>query len=174
MKRRRGRRTSWRSDRASGSGLGRIRGDCEARHKISSQCSLIIAFAGGPVNSVALDPAPVAQSQHKPPRLSVTHKQAVGLSLALLVATIALYFPVLHHPFTNIDDQGYVEEPQMAGEEGMDGNLVRRVQHARSRPAGERSRRWRHGRDGRSDARGLGERGRGAHGIRSSKNGPLP
>ena len=62
------------------------------------------------MNSVALDPAPVAQSQHKPPRLSVTHKQAVGLSLALLVATIALYFPVLHHPFTNIDDQGYVYE----------------------------------------------------------------
>lgn len=62
------------------------------------------------MNSVALDPAPVAQSQHKPRRLSVTHKQALGLSLVLLSATIALYFPVVHHPFTNIDDMGYVYE----------------------------------------------------------------
>ena len=38
------------------------------------------------------------------------YKQAVGLSVALLVATVALYFPVIHHPFTNIDDQGYVYE----------------------------------------------------------------
>jgi hypothetical protein len=67
--------------------------------------SLIIALAGGMMNSVALDPAPVAQSQHKPRRLSVTHKQALGLSLVLLAATLALYFPVIHHPFTNIDDR---------------------------------------------------------------------
>lgn len=46
------------------------------------------------------------------PRRAVTrrYKQAVGLSVALLVATVALYFPVIHHPFTNIDDQGYVYE----------------------------------------------------------------
>jgi len=62
------------------------------------------------MNSVALDPTPVAQSQHKPRRLSVMHKQALGLSLVLLAATIVLYFPVIHHPFTNIDDQGYVYE----------------------------------------------------------------
>jgi protein O-mannosyl-transferase len=37
-------------------------------------------------------------------------KQAIGLSGVLLVATIALYFPVIHHPFANIDDQGYVSE----------------------------------------------------------------
>jgi hypothetical protein len=62
------------------------------------------------MNSVGLSPTPVAQSQHKPRRLSVTNKQALGLSLVLLAATIALYFPVIHHPFTNIDDMGYVYE----------------------------------------------------------------
>ncbi|MGO9305849.1 MAG: hypothetical protein ACLP3R_19495 [Candidatus Korobacteraceae bacterium] len=62
------------------------------------------------MNSVALDTKPVAQSQHKPRRPSVTHKQALGLSLVLLAATIALYFPVIHHPFANMDDMGYVYE----------------------------------------------------------------
>jgi hypothetical protein len=38
------------------------------------------------------------------------YKQAAGLSFVLLLATIALYYPVIHHPFTNIDDQGYVYE----------------------------------------------------------------
>lgn len=38
------------------------------------------------------------------------YKKAIGLSLILLVATAALYFPVVHHPFANIDDQGYVYE----------------------------------------------------------------
>ena len=41
---------------------------------------------------------------------AVRYKQAIGLSVVLLVATIALYFPVIHHPFANIDDQGYVYE----------------------------------------------------------------
>ena len=95
---------SWRND------LICIGGNCEARHRISTRCSLIIALAGGQMNAVALDPTPVAQSQHKPGRFSVTHKQALGLSLVLLAATIALYFPVIHHPFTNMDDMGYVYE----------------------------------------------------------------
>lgn len=38
------------------------------------------------------------------------YKQALGLSLILLVATVAVYLPVIHHPFANIDDQGYVYE----------------------------------------------------------------
>ncbi|MFZ0313260.1 MAG: hypothetical protein WAL85_11190 [Candidatus Korobacteraceae bacterium] len=62
------------------------------------------------MNSVALDPMPVEQLQHKPRQLSVLYKQALGLSLVLLVATIALYYPVIHHPFTNMDDMGYVYE----------------------------------------------------------------
>ncbi len=62
------------------------------------------------MNSVVLDPMPVAQLQHKPRQLSVLYKQALGLSLVLLVATIALYYPVIHHPFANMDDMGYVYE----------------------------------------------------------------
>jgi hypothetical protein len=42
--------------------------------------------------------------------LAKRYKQAAGLSLVLLVATVALYYPVIHHPFANIDDQGYVYE----------------------------------------------------------------
>lgn len=38
------------------------------------------------------------------------YKQAAGPSFVLLLATIALYYPVIHHPFANIDDQGYVYE----------------------------------------------------------------
>jgi hypothetical protein len=47
----------------------------------------------------------------EPARTTVTrYRQAAGLSLVLLIATVALYLPVIHHPFTNIDDQGYVYE----------------------------------------------------------------
>ncbi|MGA2903422.1 MAG: hypothetical protein ABSD98_06305 [Candidatus Korobacteraceae bacterium] len=62
------------------------------------------------MKSVVLDPMPVAQSQTKPRRLSLIHKQALGLSLVLLAVTIALYYPVIHHPFANLDDMGYVYE----------------------------------------------------------------
>ncbi len=37
-------------------------------------------------------------------------KQALGLSLLLLIATVALYLPVRNHPFANLDDMGYVYE----------------------------------------------------------------
>jgi len=42
----------------------------------------------------------------------IAYKNALGLSVVLLIATVALYFPALHHPFANIDDQGYVYENQ--------------------------------------------------------------
>jgi len=57
---------------------------------------------------------PVVRSPNQEGRLSAirkiaaTHKLALGLSLLLLVATLALYFPVVHHPFANLDDIGYV------------------------------------------------------------------
>ncbi len=38
------------------------------------------------------------------------HKWAIGLSILLIVVTVVLYLPVLHHPFSNLDDQGYVYE----------------------------------------------------------------
>lgn len=59
------------------------------------------------MTSVASAPA----LQVQPARTTVRqYKQGAGLSLVLLIATVALYFPVIHHPFTNIDDQGYVYE----------------------------------------------------------------
>ena len=66
------------------------------------------------MNSVGVGPMPVTQPPDKEGRLSVLHKiaaphkLALGLSLVLLVATLALYFPVVHHPFANLDDIGYV------------------------------------------------------------------
>jgi hypothetical protein len=39
-----------------------------------------------------------------------TRKQALGISLLLFAATFALYHPVVHDPFLNMDDQGYVYE----------------------------------------------------------------
>jgi protein O-mannosyl-transferase len=53
----------------------------------------------------------IAPVQIKPVwTIAKRYKQAAGLSLVLLVATVALYYPVIHHPFTNVDDQGYVYE----------------------------------------------------------------
>ena len=40
----------------------------------------------------------------------VQYKWAFGLSVVLAAATILLYLPVIHHPFANLDDQGYVYE----------------------------------------------------------------
>ncbi len=62
------------------------------------------------MNSVGLNPAPETQFQPGILRASSRYKQAIGLSLLLAVATVVLYLPVRHHPFANIDDQGYVYE----------------------------------------------------------------
>ena len=37
-------------------------------------------------------------------------KKILVLSLFLVVATVALYYPAIHHPFVNYDDDGYVTE----------------------------------------------------------------
>lgn len=50
-------------------------------------------------------PARTGQSPGKLP-----YGKALGFSLALIVATTLLYLPIVHDPFTNIDDQGYVYE----------------------------------------------------------------
>ena len=62
------------------------------------------------MNTVSLNPAPETQFQPGMLRASSRYKQAIGLSLLLAVATVVLYLPVRHHPFANIDDQGYVYE----------------------------------------------------------------
>ena len=37
-------------------------------------------------------------------------KRTLLLGLVLIVATLALYYPAIHHPFVNYDDDGYVTE----------------------------------------------------------------
>src|SRR5271167_1729827 len=41
-------------------------------------------------------------------RLDSPRKWAIFLSLLLVAASIALYYPVLHYPFSNFDDPGYI------------------------------------------------------------------
>ncbi len=66
------------------------------------------------MNSAGIVSVPVTQSPNKERRLSVIrqiaakYKPALSLSLLLLVATLGLYYPVVHHPFANLDDRGYV------------------------------------------------------------------
>jgi len=53
-------------------------------------------------------PMPNVATCRKPPALP--YLPACGLSIVLLLATVLLYLPVIHHPFVNIDDQGYVTD----------------------------------------------------------------
>ncbi len=62
------------------------------------------------MNSVGLTTAPETVSQSKFAWLTAQYKWAIGLSLLLIAVTVVLYLPVLHHPFANLDDQGYVYE----------------------------------------------------------------
>jgi hypothetical protein len=63
------------------------------------------------MNSVGVSPELVIHSQ-KLRRLPAERTQALGLSIVLLATTVLLYLPVIHHPFANIDDNGYVYENQ--------------------------------------------------------------
>lgn len=68
------------------------------------------------MNSVGLSSEPVTQAPAKTHRFAVvqtffrTRKKELAISAALLIATMALYYPVIHHPFANMDDMGYVYE----------------------------------------------------------------
>ncbi len=62
------------------------------------------------MNAVGLSPSLEKQVHHQAPPISLPYKPAIGLTVLLIVGVIALYFPVIHHPFANIDDQGYVFE----------------------------------------------------------------
>ena len=69
------------------------------------------------MNSVGLSPGRLTQSKPAPKRrlaplreFFTARREALGLSLVLLMVTMALYSPVIHHPFANIDDMGYVYE----------------------------------------------------------------
>ncbi len=41
-------------------------------------------------------------------RPTLPYGKAIGLSLVLVIASSLLYLPIIHHPFANIDDSGYV------------------------------------------------------------------
>jgi protein O-mannosyl-transferase len=43
-------------------------------------------------------------------RARLPYRQAIGLSVILVVVTSLLYLPIVHDPFANIDDMGYVYE----------------------------------------------------------------
>lgn len=65
---------------------------------------------------VGLSPTPAVEPRVEKQRFAalknffVARKLALGISAALLVATMGLYYPVIHHPFANLDDMGYVYE----------------------------------------------------------------
>ena len=62
------------------------------------------------MESVGLMSAQETVSRPRSGWFTSQHKWAIGLSLLLIAVTVILYLPVLHHPFSNLDDQGYVYE----------------------------------------------------------------
>jgi len=44
------------------------------------------------------------------PGPALPYGKAIGLSLILAIASSLLYLPIIHHPFANMDDMGYVYE----------------------------------------------------------------
>ncbi len=51
--------------------------------------------------------ATIPQSASK---AALSYRKAIGLSVVLALASALLYLPIVHHPFANIDDMGYVYE----------------------------------------------------------------
>ncbi len=82
---------------------------CEAHHNATSHRSHIMPRKGSPMSSAVVSHSPTEQARIAP-RTSLPFGQAVALSLVLLIASSLLYLPIVHHPFANIDDQGYVYE----------------------------------------------------------------
>ena len=62
------------------------------------------------MNSVEVDRKTAVLVQPKAGPLSGLLKHHVVLSLLLVIATVALYYPVHNHPFINYDDRDYVYE----------------------------------------------------------------
>lgn len=68
------------------------------------------------MSPVGMSPVPAVESRVEKQRFAVmknffvARKLALGLTAALLTAAMALYYPVIHHPFANLDDMGYVYE----------------------------------------------------------------
>ncbi len=60
--------------------------------------------------SSATLPSSPATEVRVAPDPPLPYGKAIALSLVLLIASSLLYLPIIHHPFANIDDQGYVYE----------------------------------------------------------------
>ncbi len=71
--------------------------------------------------SVDLAPKMATQSQPEPGWLHWSKTRTWILSLLLVVATLALYYPVGQHPFVNYDDNAYISHVRA----GLDWNTVK-------------------------------------------------
>ena len=75
------------------------------------------------MSSAVLTSAPASRAQI-PPAAPLPYRMALGASLLLVLATSLLYLPIIHDPFTNIDDQGYVYE-NFHVQEGLTWNMFK-------------------------------------------------
>src|SRR5579871_2247367 len=64
----------------------------------------------GPRMSPAALTSSPATVVRQAPTASLPYAKAIVLSIVLALAASLLYLPIVHHPFANIDDQGYVYE----------------------------------------------------------------
>ena len=75
------------------------------------------------MSSAVLTSAPASQARSAP-AAPLPYRMALGASLLLVLATSLLYLPIVHDPFTNIDDQGYVYE-NLHVQEGLTWNMFK-------------------------------------------------
>lgn len=58
------------------------------------------------------------------PRTALPYAKAIGLSVVLALAGALVYLPIVHHPFANIDDQGYIYE-NLQVQEGLTWDTIK-------------------------------------------------
>jgi protein O-mannosyl-transferase len=83
-----------------------------------------LRISGSRVTSVDVTPKMETQSRPLPGWLYWIEARTWVLSLLLLVATLALYYPVSHHPFVNYDDTVYVTS-NLHVQSGLDWDTVK-------------------------------------------------
>lgn len=75
------------------------------------------------MSSAVLSSTPASRAQIAPPA-PLPYRKALGASFLLVLATSLLYLPIVHDPFANIDDQGYVYE-NLHVQEGLTWNMFK-------------------------------------------------